>query len=69
MCQIQVKSKRRPIHFPLPAVPTSSEEKLLREAAFVLQMTRRVKQAILAGKPLAQATRASELCPVEVAEF
>jgi len=38
-----------------PAAPqTAAAERLLRDAAFALQLTRRVKEAILAGRPLAE---------------
>jgi hypothetical protein len=38
-----------------PASPdTAAAERLLRDAAFALQLTRRVKEAILAGRPLAE---------------
>ena len=38
-----------------PTAPqTAVAERLLRDAAFALQLTRRVKDAILAGQPLAE---------------
>jgi hypothetical protein len=36
------------------ATQTAAAERLLRDAAFALQLTRRVKEAILAGRPLAE---------------
>lgn len=36
------------------AADTTAAERLLRDAAFALQLTRRVKDAILAGRPLAE---------------
>jgi hypothetical protein len=36
------------------APPAAAVERLLRDAAFALQLTRRVKDAILAGRPLAE---------------
>jgi hypothetical protein len=42
---------RKSPHFALP-VPRRRVERLLRDAAFVLEMTRRVKESIVTGKPL-----------------
>ncbi len=56
MCHVPVGSMSRSNLAQAPAVSTVEVEEMLREAAFVLQMTRRVKDAILEGKPLAGPT-------------
>lgn len=56
MCHIPVGSMSRSNLSPAPAVSTSEVEEMLRETAFVLQMTRLVKDAILERKPLAGPT-------------
>ena len=55
MCQVMTKPQRHAVKSPLSAVPTPQAEELLREAAFVLQMTQRVKDAIRDGTPLSTA--------------
>ena len=49
---------RRPLStLPFPSKPgRQTAEQLLRDAAFVLQMTRRVKDAIMSGKPFPKPT-------------
>jgi hypothetical protein len=47
MCKIPTKVMSRQSQAAVPADTRQLAEEMLREAAFVLQMTRRVKQAIL----------------------
>jgi hypothetical protein len=52
MSQILTKTKRPHFLIHVPTRSRRSPEKLLREAAFILEMTRRVKEAILGKKLL-----------------
>ena len=53
MCQILQKAPREQVQSPSAAVPAPMVEELLREAAFVLQMTSRIKDSIRNERPIA----------------
>ena len=52
MIQLATKPRRTAPVAQAPALPDPAVAAVLRDAAFVLQMTRRVKDAILDAKPL-----------------
>ena len=53
MTTTQTRRSHTPAQTPA-AAQTAAAERLLRDAAFALQLTRRVKDAILAGRSLAE---------------
>ncbi len=58
MCHVPNKPKLRQPHFTYRIDNRQAAEQMLREAAFVLQMTQRVKTAILDEKqPVAKADK------------